>query len=160
LWRILLLRLVSIPALLCHNLERSMRKNYPGKYNAAGLPLTPERDTFLDVLCRFEDVVDAVEVVLSANASASIRDATNAFRTRYDALRSTLDGLVERTAANLSAAYSDIERDSDLVTIMLFGRTRAGKSTTMEALTGWGGASIGIGRQHTTGQSLGRERDG
>ncbi|KXW57175.1 hypothetical protein FEMY_23010 [Ferrovum myxofaciens] len=137
-----------------------MRKNYPGKYNAAGLPLTPERDTFLDVLCRFEDVVDAVEVVLSANASASIRDATNAFRTRYDALRSTLDGLVERTAANLSAAYSDIERDSDLVTIMLFGRTRAGKSTTMEALTGWGGASIGIGRQHTTGQSLGRERDG
>ncbi|WP_199902619.1 GTPase, partial [Azospirillum sp. B4] len=61
-----------------------------------------------------------------------------------------LDVLLSRAATELSDAFADVERDAAFVTIMLFGRTRAGKSTTMEALTAGDGASIGVGRQHTT----------
>lgn len=109
-----------------------------------------EREAFLDALRQFEVAVEAADVQVEPTASASTREATEAFRKRYDALRGKLDGMVEHTAASLSKAYLDIERDSAFVTIMLFGRTRAGKSTTMEALTGGDGSSIGMGGQHTT----------
>jgi len=112
--------------------------------------IRPEHENFIQVLCQFESAVRASNVEVPDNASATIKDATNTFRKRYDALRDTLDSLVEQTSGKLTEAYEDIARDSDFVTIMLFGRTRAGKSTTMEALTGGNGASIGVGRQHTT----------
>ena len=110
----------------------------------------PERQALLDTLGRFDTAVKAAEIGVDPNSAESIRDIVEAFRTKYDALRTTLDGLLDRTAANLSEAFADLERDSAFVTIMLFGRTRAGKSTTMEALTGGDGASIGIGKQDTT----------
>lgn len=110
----------------------------------------PECKAFLDELRRFENSVNSAGIEVTPSESESVRDAKTLFITRYETLRTTLDGLAQQTSETLSKAFADIERDSDLVTIMLFGRTRAGKSTTMEALTGGDGSSIGIGKQHTT----------
>jgi len=110
----------------------------------------PEREALAGLLRRFEDDIAAAEVNVPVSASKQIMEAIAGFEIRYSALRTMINGMVELAAQDLSGAFADLERDSRLVTIMLFGRTRAGKSTTMEALTGGDGASIGYGRQHTT----------
>lgn len=110
----------------------------------------PLRDDLLTTLREFEHAVESAQVAEDKDGAASVRDAIDAFETQYGALRNRLDDLVGRTTSGLAGAYADLARDADYVTIMLFGRTRTGKSTTMEALTGGDGASIGIGRQHTT----------
>lgn len=117
---------------------------------AALRDVEPLRDELLTTLCEFEYAVESAQVTKNNQGSSGVRDAIDAFEGQYGALRDMLDGLVDRTAADLAGAYADLARDADYVTLMLFGRTRAGKSTTMEALTGGDGASIGIGRQHTT----------
>lgn len=108
------------------------------------------RDLLLSVMKDFERHVDASEISVSSGKSEIIESAIKSFQLEYDKLRSILDGLAERSTESLTRAYENLERDVRFVTIMLFGRTRAGKSTTMEALTGGDGASIGKGKQHTT----------
>lgn len=110
----------------------------------------PEFDSFLSLLTDYDMAVKASSVNLEDDATASVRKAVNAYQSRYDELVAVLDNLVVSASETLQVALADIERDAHLVTIMLFGRTRAGKSTTMEALTGGDGATIGVGRQHTT----------
>lgn len=82
--------------------------------------------------------------------SPETQAALSRFREQLGALERVLGQLIERSKDDLSSTYSALEQDSRFVTVMLFGRTRAGKSTTMEALMGGDGATIGIGRQHTT----------
>lgn len=110
----------------------------------------PERAAFVSVLGQFAADIAAAEVALPAGASAQITKVIEQYQVRYNALRSMMDAVISRTTQDLSSAFADLERDAHLVTIMLFGRTRAGKSTTMEALTRGDGATIGTGRQHTT----------
>ncbi len=50
----------------------------------------------------------------------------------------------------LIGSFSRKVERMDNFCICLFGRTKAGKSTTMEALTSGDGSSIGIGKQNTT----------
>lgn len=94
--------------------------------------------------------IKAASVNLEPSAAKSVRDAVESYQLRYDELRKTLDNLLLNASSTLQTALADIEQDANYVTIMLFGRTRAGKSTTMEALTGGDGSTIGVGRQHTT----------
>jgi transcription antitermination factor NusA-like protein/GTP-binding protein EngB required for normal cell division len=110
----------------------------------------PECSAFLAVMRRYDAEVKAASISLESSAASSIRDAINAYQLHYDNLRQKLDGLVQEASSTLQSALEDLEKEANFVTIMLFGRTRAGKSTTMEALTGGDGSTIGVGRQHTT----------
>ena len=110
----------------------------------------PHRDQLLDVLKQFEADVEASGVDVAAGGAKVVEEAADTFGAEYDKLRDILEGLADRAAEALSLAYADLQRDARFTTVMLFGRTRAGKSTTMEALTGGDGASIGAGRQHST----------
>lgn len=114
----------------------------------------PLRSKFLQALSDFEKAVGASAIDNSSKqTTAAGRKAVEAFSASYDALRKELDSVTGRYTSKLNAAFSDLEQDARFVTIMLFGRTRAGKSTTMEALTGGEGATIGVGKQHTTTQT-------
>jgi GTP-binding protein EngB required for normal cell division len=108
------------------------------------------RDLLLSVIEDFEIHVEASEINVPTGKSEIIESAIKNFQLEYDKLRCMLDGLAERSSELLTRAYENLERDVRFVTIMLFGRTRAGKSTTMEAITGGDGTSIGKGKQHTT----------
>jgi transcription antitermination factor NusA-like protein/GTP-binding protein EngB required for normal cell division len=110
----------------------------------------PESQALLATLETFAAKVHGLHMPLPSGCDESIGAVLQTFTTQYDALRDTLDDQTGRAASELSRAFADLERNAASVTIMLFGRTRAGKSTTMEALTGGDGASIGVGRQHTT----------
>lgn len=110
----------------------------------------PQHMILLDVLARFETAVRTQQVESGPEMRDDIREMVESFRGHYDALRSRLEALIDVATNDLTSAFEDLERDSALVTIMLFGRTKAGKSTTMEALTGGDGRSMGMGRQHTT----------
>lgn len=107
-------------------------------------------DAMLAAIERFEKTVAAAELDVDQVETDAVRAALHSFAEDYANLRNRLDGLGERTAEGLARTYAELEREALFVTVMLFGRTRAGKSTTMEALTGGDGASIGVGRQHTT----------
>ncbi|WFP49303.1 50S ribosome-binding GTPase [Methylomonas sp. EFPC3] len=110
----------------------------------------PGQKDFLTALQHFEKQIGAAQVIAPTNANPIIREATETFSQRYNDLRGKLDGLSAKFADSLSKSLENFERDASYVTLMLFGRTRAGKSTTMEALTGGDGSTIGIGMQHTT----------
>ena len=114
------------------------------------IAIGPYRDRLLDVLAHFEADVEASGLDVAESRAKVVQEAAVQFGAEYDKLREKLEGLAERAAAALSLAYADLQRDARFTTVMLFGRTRAGKSTTMEALTGGDGASIGAGRQHFT----------
>lgn len=121
--------------------------------NAAHQALNRVRSEYTDLLsvtANYDVEVKAASVRLDPTAAPSVRDAIDSYQLRYDELRKTLDDLVSNVSGTLQTALTDIEQDANYVTIMLFGRTRAGKSTTMEALTGGDGSTIGVGRQHTT----------
>lgn len=107
-------------------------------------------DAMLATIERFENTVAGAELDVDQVETDAVRAALHAFVEDYANLRNRLDGLAERTAEGLARTYAELEREALFVTVMLFGRTRAGKSTTMEALTAGDGASIGVGRQHTT----------
>ncbi len=110
----------------------------------------PDGQALLRVLDGYAAKVQASRVEVPHGSNEQIREIVSAFTVKYDALRAKLDRLLGSVAGELAAAFADLDRDAAFVTLMLFGRTRAGKSTTMEALTAGDGASIGVGRQHTT----------
>lgn len=104
-----------------------------------------------DVLLLLRDFGrDVVQAAVPGGVPENVRESVAAFGERSDALKHGLDALTDDVSQRLSESFGALERDVRFTTVMLFGRTRAGKSTTMEALTRGDGASIGVGRQHTT----------
>lgn len=112
--------------------------------------IAPCRDRILDVLKQFEADASASSVQFEGEQGEAVRSAVEAFSTEYDQLREKIEGLAEDTRVRIARGYTTLQRDARFVTITLFGRTKAGKSTTMEALTGGDGSTIGTGRQHYT----------
>lgn len=110
----------------------------------------PQSIVLLETMMKYDSFVQGAEIVNAPDAAPSVAALLESYEVRLADLRATLDDLIGQTAQSLRQGLADLERDVDLVTIMLFGRTRTGKSTTMEALTSGDGASIGVGRQHTT----------
>lgn len=113
----------------------------------------PYRDRLLSVLTHFEREVREVAVQPEPGQSKTVREAVQDFGAAYDERRHLFEGVAERTGEQLAQSYAALERDAQYVTVLLFGRTKAGKSTTLEALTGGDGATIGTGKQHTTRQA-------
>ena len=109
------------------------------------------RDQVLSHLERFARATKPITVAGSHSAeSEQIRQAQAQFSERLGSLASSLDLLSQRARSDLAGSYAHLEANASVVTIMLFGRTRAGKSTLMEALTHGDGKSIGKGKQHAT----------
>ena len=84
--------------------------------------------------------------------SAAVQETAAEFTRELDTVKGRLLRLADEAGEGLDNTLRRLERNSRLVTIALFGQTRTGKSTTLEALTGGDGTTIGIGRQHTTTQ--------
>ena len=61
-----------------------------------------------------------------------------------------MDALEKAMISNVESNLNDLKERMDDFTIVLYGRTMAGKSTLMEILTHGNGASIGKGAQRTT----------
>ena len=104
----------------------------------------------LETLKGYEKCVNEWNIELPQEASKTTKVTISSFKTSYDKLRMALKNLSEQRSNDLMSAYADIEENARFLTIMLFGRTRAGKSTTMEAFTHGKGCSMGGGGQHTT----------
>lgn len=83
------------------------------------------------------------ELHTRSSATEEIRSALTA---QLERIRSKLEELVATETENLSRLESQL----DHFNIVLFGRTKAGKSTLMEILTNGSGESIGKGGQRTT----------
>lgn len=85
---------------------------------------------------------------LSQTAAAAVREARGH-------LGQIQQALVEQTSGwqrDVLSRFEVLQGSAAKVRVALFGKTRAGKSTLMEALTEGDGRAIGVGRQHTTVQ--------
>ncbi|MCG5541922.1 MULTISPECIES: GTPase [unclassified Halorhodospira] len=112
--------------------------------------IAPERDCMLRILERFEEQIREASVQPAAGQNEAVQEAVRNFSEEFEKRRHLFEGLADRTCAQLAESYAQLERDAPYVTILLFGRTKAGKSTTLEALTAGDGTTIGTGRQHAT----------
>ena len=80
--------------------------------------------------------VDSLAFDTDAKGSDAVQSALQEFREQFESLRTSLHRVVSEPSDALRDSYAELERNAAYATIMLFGRTRAGKSTTMEALSG------------------------
>lgn len=83
-------------------------------------------------------------------SSENIKKIYSEFSDKAEYLQKSIEKLTAKAQNDFSNAYSELEKNARFVTIMLFGRSRTGKSTMMEALTSGDGHTIGIGKQNTT----------
>ena len=109
---------------------------------------TPRVRALRDVLAEYRQAVEEIDVVESK--SKTVRETAKAFAGELEKVKETLLRLTDEADRNLDSTLKGLQKSRGFVTIALFGQTRAGKSTTLEALTGGNGTTIGIGRQHTT----------
>ena len=72
------------------------------------------------------------------------------WRSIFDEFNFTLTEIFNYSSDKLIGSFEEKIQRIDKFTICLFGKTKVGKSTTMEALTDGDGSTIGIGRQNTT----------
>lgn len=68
----------------------------------------------------------------------------------FDEFNLRLNDIFIYSSEKLIGSFEEKIKRMDNFTICLFGRTKVGKSTTMEALTKGKGETIGIGKQNTT----------
>ncbi|WP_034893732.1 GTPase [Gillisia sp. Hel_I_29] len=68
----------------------------------------------------------------------------------FDEFNFALTEIFNYGSDKLIASFEEKIQRIDKFTICLFGKSKVGKSTTMEALTNGDGSTIGIGRQNTT----------
>lgn len=110
----------------------------------------PFRKSVIELIEAFREASDNVQFDPEAGSSEEVKQALSAFAEQFDELQKKLDHLTGAAVKRLDSGYEELERNARFITVMLFGRTKAGKSTTMEALTCGDGSAIGVGRQHTT----------
>ncbi|OQX96390.1 MAG: hypothetical protein B6I24_11480 [Bacteroidetes bacterium 4572_128] len=109
-------------------------------------------------LCHNE-IVDIFNniIKIEKNINQDIEKIKNKFSTHNDIgekifyeFNFRLSEIFNFAGDKLIGSFQDKVKRIDNFTICLFGRTKVGKSTTMEALTKGKGGSIGIGKQNTT----------
>lgn len=103
-----------------------------------------------DVLVEYRQAIEEIGGVESK--SKAVRETAREFAGELEKVKEILLRLTDEAGKDLDSTLKGLQKSRGLVTIALFGQTRAGKSTTLEALTGGDGTTIGIGRQHTTTQ--------
>ena len=72
------------------------------------------------------------------------------WHTVFEEFERVLGNIFTYAQGTLIGSFTDKVKRMDSFTLCLFGKTKAGKSTTMEALTHGRGETIGKGRQNTT----------
>ncbi len=110
------------------------------------------------IICHNE-IVDIFNniIKIEKNINQDIEKIKNKFSTHndigekiFDEFNFRLSEIFNFAGDKLIGSFQDKVERIDNFTICLFGRTKVGKSTTMEALTKGKGVSIGIGKQNTT----------
>lgn len=110
----------------------------------------PRAQTLCELIDEYQVAVQGIQTTPNTTESNSVGEAVDAFDKHLNTVKDTLVKLTDAAQEDLQSSLSTLFKNSQYVTIALFGRTRAGKSTTLEALTGGSGESIGVGKQHTT----------
>ena len=113
---------------------------------------TPRVLALREVLTEYRQAVEEIGAGSVKSESKSVQAAAKTFADKLEEVKGVLLRLTDEAGKDLDSSLEGLRKDEDFVTIALFGQTRAGKSTTLEALTGGDGATIGIGKQHTTTQ--------
>lgn len=103
-----------------------------------------------DVLQRYNRRVERVRLPRTRATDPELDELQREFARRVAELTGDLQAMGEAFGADLDESFERLQGSADFVTVALFGRTKAGKSTTMEALTHGDGTTIGKGAQHTT----------
>lgn len=110
------------------------------------------------VVCHHE-IVDIFENILAIEAEiiADINKINSKHRSYEESWKEVfanfnfqLNNILDYANENLIGSFEKKISKIDTFSICLFGRTKVGKSTTMEALTKGSGKTIGIGKQDTT----------
>lgn len=104
----------------------------------------------LSILDNHNRRVGRVRLPASNPEDEQLRELQQQFASRLDALKAELHVVGTRFGEELEGSFAALRADAAFVTVALFGRTKAGKSTTMEALTHGDGSTRGTGAQHTT----------
>jgi len=105
-----------------------------------------------DLVYLFENIVE-VENSIGEDInkiSKQYRSYQTAWHGIFEQFNLQLAKIFQHASDSLVVSFDTKVKRIDKFTICLFGRTKAGKSTTMEALTEGDGATIGKGRQNTT----------
>ncbi|CAH2606004.1 GTPase domain-containing protein (plasmid) [Rhodovastum atsumiense] len=110
----------------------------------------PDRDTVLEALNALARRLARGQVIAVPDNNEQAQQLTSALMSHREAASRSLEDLIATTADRLGRSFSYLRDDARYVTVLLFGRTRVGKSTLMEALVHGDGRAIGKGRQHTT----------
>jgi len=110
----------------------------------------PHKDLLLRSLSALHLSLMGRKLRVPKSARGQVREVLSRFRVHHNAVLSVLGGEVLSATEALSEGFDTIDREQRFVTLTVFGRTRAGKSTLIEALTAGDGGSIGTGGQHTT----------
>ena len=111
---------------------------------------TPRVLALREVLTEYRQAVEEIGAGSVKSESKSVQAAAKTFADKLEQVKGVLLRLTDEAGKDLDSSLEGLRKDEDFVTIALFGQTRAGKSTTLEALIGGDGATIGIGKQHTT----------
>jgi len=105
-----------------------------------------------DVVVLFESI-SAIESEMHSDLkiiSSKYDSYEDAWKNVFDYFNKQLLKIFTYAQNTLVVQFSKKVKRMDHFCICLFGRTKAGKSTTMEALTEGDGKTIGVGRQNTT----------
>ncbi len=105
-----------------------------------------------DVLAEYRQDVEEIGAGVVQSKSKTVQETAKEFAGELKKTKKILLRLTDEAGKDLDSTLKGLQKSRGLVTIALFGQTRAGKSTTLEALTGGDGTTIGIGKQHTTTQ--------
>lgn len=103
-----------------------------------------------EVLRVHSERVQAVPLPESSVDDRQLQKLHDEFRQQIDDLKVELRQLASRFESDLNASLKGLNESASYVTIALFGRSKTGKSITMEALTRGSGRTRGVGRQNTT----------
>ena len=112
----------------------------------------PRMRALRDVLVEYRQAVEEIGPGVVESKSKTVRETAREFAGELEKVKEILLRLTDEAGKDLDSTLKGLQKSRGLVTIALFGQTRAGKSTALEALTGGDGTTIGIGRQHTTTQ--------
>ena len=104
------------------------------------------------MLTEYRRTVEEVGTGAVKSESESVKATAKMFSGRLRDVKGVLIGLTDEAGKELDNSLDALVKNEGFVTIALFGQTRAGKSTTLEALIGGDGANIGTGGQHFTTQ--------
>ena len=116
----------------------------------------PRAQALRDVLTEYRQAVEAISVGPVKSKSKSVREAARAFDDKLKEVKKILLHHTDKANNDLNSSLQSLRKSQGLVTIALFGQTRVGKSTTLEALTRGNGATIGVRKatHHDSGQGV------